>query len=133
MIFVKEEGMKADSRQQGATLTSTIFVVLIAGFALSTAFKIGPHYLDNRIIAGAIKQVGQSGIKDKSSAEIRRKIADFFTINNVRDVNASQIQITRDRQGVRISLDYEKRIEMFGNVDVVLKFTNHYDSAEQTN
>lgn len=120
-------------KQKGATLTSTICILFLAGFALTAAFKIVPHYLDNRIIAGAIKQVGESGIEDKSSVEIRRKIADFFTINNVRDVKASQIQIVRDRQGVKISLDYEKRIEMFGNVDVVLKFTNHYDSAEQTN
>jgi len=45
-------------------------------------------------------------------------------------VPANQVVITRDRDGVRISLDYEKRIEMFSNVDVVLKFSNHYDTTE---
>lgn len=99
---------------------------------MTLLFKIGPHYLDNRIIAGAIQQVGQLGLEDQSSSEIRRKVADFFTINNIRDVRATQVQIKRSRRGVKINLDYETRIEMLGNVEVVLKFTDQYDSAEQT-
>ncbi|MDA9599044.1 DUF4845 domain-containing protein [bacterium] len=99
---------------------------------MTLVFKIGPHYLDNRIIAGAIQQVGQLGLEDQSSSEIRRKVAGFFTINNIRDVRATQVQIERSRRGVKINLDYETRIEMLGNVDVVLKFTDQYDSAEQT-
>ena len=119
-------------KQQGATLTSTVFSLFLVGFAISLIFKIGPHYLDNRIIASALQQVGQSGLEDQSSAEIRRRIADFFTINNVRDVKATEVVIKRSIKGVKITLNYEKRIEMFANVDVVLKFNNQYDSAEQT-
>ena len=118
------------NKQRGATLTSTIITVFIAGFFLTLVFKLGPHYLDNRIIAGAIQQVGQSDLDDETIPDIRQKVADFFTINNIRDVPANQVVITRDRDGVRISLDYEKRIEMFSNVDVVLKFSNHYDTTE---
>ena len=119
-------------KQHGATLTSTIVSLFLVGFIISLIFKIGPHYLDNRIVASALQQVGQSGLEDQSSAEIRRTVADFFTINNVRDVKATQVEIKRSIKGVEISLDYEKRIEMFANVDVVLKFNNQYDSAEQT-
>ena len=119
-------------KQHGATLTSTIVSLFLVGFIISLILKIGPHYLDNRIVASALQQVGESGLEDQSSAEIRRKVADFFTINNVRDVKATQVEIKRSIKGVKISLDYEKRIEMFANVDVVLKFNNQYDSAEQT-
>ena len=118
------------NKQRGATLTSTIITIFIAGFFLTLVFKLGPHYLDIRIIAGAIQQVGQSDLDDETIPDIRQKVADFFTINNIRDVPANQVVITRDRDGVRISLDYEKRIEMFSNVDVVLKFSNHYDTTE---
>jgi hypothetical protein len=119
-------------KQQGATLISTVVSLFLVGFLISLVFKLGPHYLDNRIIASALQQVGQSGLEDKSSAQIRHRIADFFTINNVRDVKASDVEVKRSVKGVKITLNYEKRIEMFANVDVVLKFNNQYDSAEQT-
>jgi hypothetical protein len=117
--------------QKGMTTRSALFTLFIVGFILTIVFKLGPHYLDNRIIQGAIDQVGQSDINGKSNSQIRRKIADFFTINNIRDVDVRKVVITRDDNGTRIGLDYEKRIEMFGNVDVVLKFSNLYESAEQ--
>ncbi|MDB9844401.1 DUF4845 domain-containing protein [Porticoccaceae bacterium] len=119
-------------KQRGATLSSVIVIIFLVGFFTTLIFKIGPHYLDNRIIGGAISQVGESGLEGQSNREIRGKIADFFIINNIRDVNAGQVKIERSKQGVTINLDYEKRIEMFGNVDVVLKFTNRYDGAELT-
>ena len=117
--------------QRGMTSASALFTLFIVGFLLTVTFKLGPHYLDNRIIQGAIDQVGQSDINGKSNSQIRRKIADFFTINNIRDIDVRKVVITRDDSGTKISLDYEKRIEMFGNVDVVLKFSNLYEIAEQ--
>jgi hypothetical protein len=118
--------------QRGATLTTTIIAIFIGGFFLTLVFKLGPHYLDNRIVAGALEQVGQSGLKGQSSTDIRRKIGDFFTINNIRDISASKVQIKRSSEGVVLSLDYEKRVELFANVDVVLKFSDQFNSAEQT-
>jgi len=116
--------------QQGVTTRSALFTLFIVGFILTVAFKLGPHYLDNRIIQGAIDQVGQSDINGKSNSQIRRKIADFFTINNIRNIDVRKVVIVRDDSGTQISLDYEKRIEMFGNVDVVLKFSNKYEAAD---
>ena len=123
--------MKINS-QRGATLTTTIIAIFIGGFFLTLVFKLGPHYLDNRIVAGALEQVGQSGLKGQSSTDIRRKIGDFFTINNIRDISASKVQIKRSPEGVVLSLDYDKRVELFANVDVVLKFSDQFNSAEQT-
>ena len=116
--------------QRGITTTSALFTLFFVGFFLTLTFKLGPHYLDNKIVQGAIDQVGQSDINGKSDSEIRRKIANFFTINNIRDIDVRKVIVTRDDSGARLSLDYEKRIEMFGNVDVVLKFSNQFNSAE---
>jgi len=119
--------------QSGITTLSTLFVLLAAGFCLTVMFKLGPHYLDNSVIQAALTQVGKSDIIDKSDAEIRRKIADSFTINNIRNIDISRVAIDREAAGTRISLNYEKRFPMFGNVDVVLTFNNEYDTAERHN
>ncbi len=119
--------------QRGMTTTSALFTLFVFGFFLTVAFRLGPHYLDNRIIQSAIDQVGQSDINGKSNSQIRRKIADFFTINNIRDVDVRKVVIQRRNSATKISLDYEKRIEMFGNIDVVLKFSNSFDAVDNTN
>ena len=41
-------------KQRGATLTSVIVIIFLVGFFTTLIFKIGPHYLDNQIIGGAI-------------------------------------------------------------------------------
>ncbi len=118
------------NKQSGMTTVSTLFLIAIVGFFLTVLFKLAPHYLDNRMIQATLNQVGESDINGKSDTEIRNKIANFFTINNIRDVNIATIVIDRVDTATRIGLDYEKRIVMFGNVDVVLSFSNQYDSAE---
>jgi hypothetical protein len=118
------------NKQSGMTTVSTLFMLAIIGLFFTVVFKLAPHYLDNRMIQSAFNQVGESNIGGKSDAQIRHTIANFFTINNIRDVDIAKIVIARGDTATRISLDYEKRFAMFGNVDVVLSFSNQYDSAE---
>jgi hypothetical protein len=118
------------NKQSGMTTVTTLFVVAIAGLLFTVVIKLAPHYLDNRMIQSAFNQVGKSGISGKSDTQIRHKIANFFIINNIRDVDIVTIVIARADASTRISLDYEKRFLMFGNVDVVLSFSNQYDSVE---
>ena len=118
------------NKQSGMTTVTTLFVVAIAGFLFTVVIKLAPHYLDNRMIQSAFNQVGKSGISGKSDTQIRHKISNFFTINNIRDVDIATIVIARADAATRISLDYERRFLMFGNVDVVLSFNNQYDSVE---
>lgn len=39
------------------------------------------------------------------------------------------VDIERDRTGVLIKVDYEKRVNFLGNADVVVSFTNHLHSS----
>jgi hypothetical protein len=118
------------NKQSGMTTVSTLFMLAIVGFFVTVVFKLAPHYLDNRMVQSAFNQVGESNISGKSDTQIRHTIASFFTINNIRDVDIAKIVIARGDGATRISLDYEKRFAMFGNVDVVLSFSNQYDSAQ---
>jgi hypothetical protein len=118
------------NKQSGMTTVSTLLILAIVGFFFTVVFKLAPHYLDNRMVQSAFNQVGGSDISGKSDTQIRHTIASFFTINNIRDVDIAKIVIARGDAGTRISLDYEKRFAMFGNVDVVLNFSNQYDSAQ---
>lgn len=39
------------------------------------------------------------------------------------------MKIERSAEKILVSLDYERRVELLGNIDAVVKFRNRYDSS----
>lgn len=129
--------MNTLKKQQGLTLMSWILVLIIAGFFLLCAFKIVPLYAENRYVISALKSLVEPGstLEEMTDAEIKRKLANFYTINNVRSQGPTNIQIKREARKVLVTIDYEGRARLFDNtpllrtVDVVVLFQNHLDST----
>ena len=93
-------------------------------------FRVGPLYLDNYFVAAALESMGAEDVHQLSDAEVRRKLRNYFTINNIRDINVRDVAIERSAEGTVIKVDYEKRVDFLGNADVVVTFTNHLNSAD---
>lgn len=129
--------MNTLKKQQGLSMWSWLLVLVIAGFFLLLAFKIVPIYAENRYIVSALKSLVEPGtsLDSMSDMEIKRKLNNFYTINNVRSDGAQQIVIKRDAKRVLVTIDYEARVTLFDDVpvlrtvDVVVKFENHLDSS----
>jgi len=129
--------MKTLKQQQGLTLFSWILVLIVAGFFLLCAFKIIPLYAENRYVVSALKSLNEPGssLDQMSDADIKRKLANFYMINNVRSQGPQNIVIKRDAQKVVVTIDYEARVTLFDNaplfrtLDVVVLFNNHLDSS----
>lgn len=117
--------------QLGISSLGLLVVLALAGLGLLSAFKLGPLYLDNYFIRGAINSMAKENIDEMSEGQIRRKLSDYFTVNNIRDVDTKAIKVERDKKGTRIILNYEKRVDFLGNVDVVVSFENRFDTAGQ--
>ena len=115
-------------KQQGMSLLSGLVLLAVVGFFLTAAFKIGPLYLDNSFVSAAITSLEKEDIHNMTGEGIRRKLNDQFNINNVRDVDKNLIKVIREKTRTQVTLDYEKRINFMGNVDVVVMFNNSYDS-----
>lgn len=123
--------MKGLYKQRGVSFTGWLVIALIAGFFLTIALKLGPHYLDNMTINQALQQLGQeSKTKTLSLTEARRTLDRIFIVNNVRERSANELQMTREKGNTILTFSYEERIEFMGNVDVILKFDNVYDSSQ---
>jgi hypothetical protein len=115
-------------KQQGMSLLSGLVLLAVVGFFLTAAFKIAPLYLDNSFVAAAIASLEQDDIHGMTDGDIRRKLGSQFDINNIRDINTKDIKVVRGKTHTTVSLDYEKRVNFMGNVDVVVRFENRYDS-----
>ncbi|HAD10449.1 MAG TPA: DUF4845 domain-containing protein [Porticoccaceae bacterium] len=118
-------------KQRGLSALGFLIVLAIGGFFLTALFKVGPMYLDNYFVQGAMNTLADEKVHEMTDARIRRKIGDSFTINNVRDVDVKKVQIVREKTRTLVKLDYEKRVNFLGNLDVVVAFNNVYDSSVQ--
>lgn len=115
--------------QQGMSSLSLLVLLAVIGFFLTALFKLGPLYLDNYFVSAAIKSLKNDKIHDISDAQIRRTLDKLFTINGVRDITAREVKVDRQKTHTIVSMEYEKRVAFMGNVDVVVKFKDVYDTA----
>ncbi|MGB3612136.1 MAG: DUF4845 domain-containing protein [Cellvibrio sp.] len=123
--------MNTLKRQQGLGMLGWLVVIAVAGFFLLCAFKVIPLYAENRYVISGLKSLVEPGtrLEDMSTAEIKKKMSNFYMINNVRSKEAQNIVVERDARRVVVKIDYEARVNLFYNLDVVVNFQNHLDST----
>lgn len=124
--------MKHPFRQQGASTVSILIAVLFFASLLTLVLKLGPAYLDDYTIQGALEGLdGEEGLSQMTPADVRRLITKRLSVNNVDGFNAKDIQIEKDGDLVVISLDYEVRTHVVSNVDAVINFSHFYEFTGQ--
>jgi len=109
---------------------SMLMLFAALGFVLLALFRVGPLYLDDYFVGAALDSMREENIDQLSDGDVRRKLRDYFSINNIRDIDVRTVDIERSARGTLIKVDYEKRVGLLGNVDVVVTFTNHLNSAD---
>lgn len=117
------------SRESGLSLLGFLFALLVIGFCLTVLFRLGPLYLDNYTVAQSFAALGDDNVRSLSDQGIRQKLYKEFVINNVDDIDLKMVEIERSAEKILVSLDYERRVPLLGNVDAVVRFHNVYDSS----
>lgn len=117
-------------KQKGITVLGALVTLAVVGFFITAGLKVGPLYLDNSFVEAAMDSLAEENIHTMTDSQVRRKLADFFDINNVRDIDMKDIKIEREKTRTLVSLNYEKRVNFMANLDVVVRFNNSYDSSK---
>lgn len=123
---------KFAAHQRGYGLLEWLAILAAAGFFLLFAFRVVPLYAENRYVISALKSLEDGGtrLSEMTDAEIRKKLANFYMINNVRSEGPTKnLKIDRSNNKVLVMVDYETRVNLFANIDVVMVFQNHLDST----
>jgi hypothetical protein len=126
--------MKTKHAQQGMTSIGWLLVVLVAGFFLTCAFKMGPAYVDNLYIQDALKSLTEfentdGGYAGMSDSDIKTHLSSYFNINNIRSDASKKLDVQRKNDKVWVNINYEVRAPLFYNVDVVMTFKNQFDTS----
>ena len=118
--------------QHGMSIVSWILLIGILGFCALFAVRVIPMYSENLYVVKALKSLTESGVKinELSDSEIKKKIMNFYLINNVTSKGPENIVIDRKSKSLLVTIDYENRTNFFSNIDVVVSFQNHLDGDQ---
>ena len=124
--------MKIPFRQRGASTVGILIAVLFFASLLTLVIKLGPAYLDDYTVKGALEGLdGAEGLSQMTPADVRRLVTKRLSVNNVDGFDAKEIEIEKDGDLVIISLDYEVRTHVVSNVDAVINFSHFYELRGQ--
>ena len=116
--------------QRGASFFSSLVILVLIAFFASAAFKLIPHYMDNKALEKAILAVEE----DKATGDKIDTVGDFYNhisksmqVNSIRDLKMDDIiEVTQNNNDFLVHLKYEKRESLIKNIDLVVTFDKEY-------
>lgn len=122
--------MQSLVKQKGLSAFGWLVVIFLFGAVLTITYAMIPAYYDNTLVADALKSVGSSpDVQSMSREQVVGKLQSYFDLNGVRGEPTKSIKVIRRSEGLVVNIDYEVRENIFGNVDVVMRFDNQLDTA----
>jgi len=105
------------------TAIGWIIVLGLIGFFVLLALRLTPGYLEYFSVASAIESLEKEPeIGSKTTAEIRSMLDKRFSVNDVTSISGRDVKVESQGGRMRISVDYEKRVPVLGNIDAVATF-----------
>ncbi|WP_339899350.1 DUF4845 domain-containing protein [uncultured Gilvimarinus sp.] len=122
--------MRAKLKQSGLSAISLLLVLVIGAFLMLFAFKVVPVYAENYYITTGLKTLAEDNpdLAKMSTTQIKSAMNRYYSINNVRSEGAKQIDVIRNARNVLVVNEYESRVPLIHNIDLVLSFKNVLDS-----
>ena len=111
-------------RQAGIGVAGWLVVVLIFGSLMTLAASVVPVYMDHNTMSSILDHMAEeNGMAQKRDEELHKIIRNRFKMNNIRDFPiAENLVLNRTSNGVTIVLDYEIRMPLVKNMDMIASF-----------
>jgi len=116
-------GMLNRGRQMGA-LGGYIIAILVFGGLLTIASRLVPLYMDHNTMSNIMdKMQDETGLGVKTDFQLIDLMKNRFKLNNIRDFPIHEhTEFKRSGRGTDVVLDYEVRIPLISNLDVIASF-----------
>ncbi|PTY38919.1 hypothetical protein BGP77_09175 [Saccharospirillum sp. MSK14-1] len=114
-------------KQSGMSLFSLVLVALLMALAALWLVKLtGPYWQQFKLDSHLSQVADELRGRNPTEAVIERRLDRFLNQENIDLDPAAIIQLNQNDASVQLVLDYEKRIDIFGNIDVILSFHEEY-------
>ncbi|MCH8175256.1 MAG: DUF4845 domain-containing protein [Proteobacteria bacterium] len=110
-------------KQQGVSKLGLLVMFFLVAVFLTAGLKVVPLYIDHNLIVGVCDELIETGEADNMTiSDIRIRVSNTLRINNVTGFDLRSITLRRENSQAIITVAYERRVELFANLDVIAKF-----------
>ena len=106
------------ARQKGMSIISLIFIGLVVVFLMVLGAKLVPALTEYFAIESALNKIKG----EPTVSEIRKAFDRFAIIDDIKSVDAKDLEITKDADQTVISYAYTYSIPIIDNVRLVIDF-----------
>jgi len=114
--------------QQGMGMGQIILILVVIGFGATVAVSMIPVYMDNNTAKSTLQSVQEfyagKDMADVTNNNITSKLNSYFQVNMISNDIKDAIEIVREGDEVWLTINYEVRKPIVGNVDVIMTFEN---------
>ena len=112
------------SRQRGISITGWIVIIAIALFFAMLGMKLIPSYMEYYSIKTTLNSMkDEAMVRKMAPRELRTVIKRRFKINSIYNYDyKNDLKITKNKGRTVITVDYEVRKPMVGNITVLMDF-----------
>lgn len=115
-------------RQRGISILGWLLILVAIGATATLSLRIIPHYIDFYTIVNIVEALPAGQVHTMSKTALRENLLKRFLINNIRDLNVSEvIGIERKRASTVVHIHYERREPLVYNASVVLTFDKVFE------
>ncbi|MGE3538931.1 MAG: DUF4845 domain-containing protein [Candidatus Tectimicrobiota bacterium] len=110
--------------QRGVTLIGLLIILapfVLLGYVLMCA---APAYIEAYSVGDALNSLKKEfDLKEKPTGEIYNLLRKRFEVNDIRSIQKEDVKIHKTPNDVSVSVDYETKVPLFGNVALALSFS----------
>jgi hypothetical protein len=117
-------------QQKGLSSIGWLSVIILFGAVFTIVAKLAPFYLDNRFVVSTLQGLADDPTFPKmTSSQVRSKLTKTFRLNNIRGKAVDSVKVLKKKNITLVTIEYEERINIVYNIDVVLIFNSLLDSS----
>ncbi len=115
--------MKSISKQRGLAAISWFIIIVIGVLFVTLLLRLIPIYIEGFSVYDSLDSMKQDRkIINYPVSAIKKSLLRRLNINSVYSVTPEDIYVTRKGGKTRIEVDYEKRENVVGNLDIIVRF-----------
>ena len=109
-------------KQRGLTLIGLLFWAILISTVGLVSLRVLPTINEYYTIRGAVEKVAKTG--GNTVPEIRAAFDRYKNIEySITSISGKDLQISKDNDRVVVSFAYDKEIELFGSVFLLIKYS----------
>lgn len=110
-------------KQRGLTLISMVVVCVLLVLVAVVGMKVVPEVIEYFSILKSVKATAQDpSTREATVAQIRQKFDLRKSIDNVKAIDGSDLDISKEGNDVVIAFAYTSKVHLFGPVSLVIDF-----------